>query len=107
MHFTKLDDSPMFRKQIQCMEESAESLRERSLRFCKGCRKYTEGLGEGYDEDIAFASALETFGGGHNDPVSVAFGGMAPCWNFVLNVIFGSEVDVNWSFLASSLLLKS
>ncbi|KAE8730306.1 ADP-ribosylation factor GTPase-activating protein AGD1 [Hibiscus syriacus] len=34
-----------------------------------------EGLGEGYDGDIAFASALEMFGGGHNDPISVAFGG--------------------------------
>lgn len=75
MHFTKLDDSPMFRKQIQSLEEGAESLRERCLRFYKGCRKYTEGLGEGYDGDIAFASALESFGGGHNDPISVAFGG--------------------------------
>ncbi|KAA8529993.1 hypothetical protein F0562_034402 [Nyssa sinensis] len=75
MHFAKLDDSPMFRKQMQCLEESAESLRERSLKFYKGCRKYTEGLGEAYDGDIAFASALETFGGGHNDPISVAFGG--------------------------------
>ncbi|XAR48241.1 hypothetical protein NMG60_11030994 [Bertholletia excelsa] len=77
MLFTKLDDSPMFRKQqIQCLEESAEALRERSLKFYKGCRKYTEGLGEGYDGDIAFASALEAFGGGHNDPISVAFGGL-------------------------------
>lgn len=75
MHFTKLDDSPMFRKQIQSLEEGAESLRERSLKFYKGCRKYTEGLGEAYDGDIAFASALETFGGGHNDPISLAFGG--------------------------------
>lgn len=75
MHFSKLDDSPMFRKQMQCLEESAELLRERSLKFYKGCRKYTEGLGEGYDGDIAFASTLETFGGGHNDPISVAFGG--------------------------------
>ncbi|CAH9052101.1 unnamed protein product [Cuscuta epithymum] len=75
MTFAKLDDSPMFRKQLQSMEESAESLRDRSLKFYKGCRKYTEGLGEGYDGDIAFASALETFGGGHNDPISVAFGG--------------------------------
>ncbi|KAI4386345.1 hypothetical protein MLD38_004283 [Melastoma candidum] len=65
----------MFRKQIQSLEESADFLRERSLKFYKGCRKYTEGLGEAYDEDIAFASALETFGGGHNDPISVAFGG--------------------------------
>ncbi|KAG6495451.1 hypothetical protein ZIOFF_043275 [Zingiber officinale] len=75
MYFTKLDDSPMFRKQIQSLEESAESLRERCIKFYKGCRKYTEGLGEGYDGDIAFASSLEMFGGGHNDPISVAFGG--------------------------------
>ncbi|WOK96651.1 ADP-ribosylation factor GTPase-activating protein AGD3-like isoform X1 [Canna indica] len=75
MYFAKLDDSPMFRKQIQSLEESAESLGERSLKFYKGCRKYTEGLGEGYDGDIAFASSLEMFGGGHNDPISVAFGG--------------------------------
>lgn len=32
---------PFFMKQIQCLEESAESLRERSLKFYKGCRKYT------------------------------------------------------------------
>jgi hypothetical protein len=36
---------------------------------------FSEGLGEAYDGDIAFASSLETFGGGHNDPISVAFGG--------------------------------
>lgn len=41
--------------------------------MCSAC---SEGLGEGYDGDIAFASALETFGGGHNDPISVAFGGI-------------------------------
>lgn len=75
MHLGKLDDSPMFRQQVQCLEESAESLRDRCQKFYKGCRKYTEGLGEAYDGDIAFASSLETFGGGHNDPISVAFGG--------------------------------
>ncbi|KAM7483507.1 hypothetical protein LguiB_008090 [Lonicera macranthoides] len=75
MHFAKLDDSPMFRKQIQGLEESTEILRERSFKFYKGCRKYTEALGEGYDKDIAFASALETFGGGQDDPISVSFGG--------------------------------
>ncbi|KDP22542.1 hypothetical protein JCGZ_26373 [Jatropha curcas] len=75
MLFAKLDDSPMFRQQIQCMEESAELLRGRCLKFVKGSRKYTEGLGEGYDADVAFASALEAFGGGHNDPICVAFGG--------------------------------
>ncbi|KAL6601773.1 hypothetical protein ACP70R_006089 [Stipagrostis hirtigluma subsp. patula] len=75
MYFSRLDDSPMFRKQIQSLEEGAELLRDRCLKFHKGCRKYTEGLGEAYDGDIAFASSLETFGGGHNDPISVAFGG--------------------------------
>ncbi|GMH15089.1 hypothetical protein Nepgr_016930 [Nepenthes gracilis] len=75
MQLAKLDDSPMFRQQIQCLEEGADSLRERCQKFYKGCRKYTEGLGEAYDGDIAFASALESFGGGHNDPISVAFGG--------------------------------
>ena len=44
-----------------------------SLRHMPFCS--SEGLGEAYDGDIAFASSLETFGGGHNDPISVAFGG--------------------------------
>ncbi|KAE8123785.1 hypothetical protein FH972_018714 [Carpinus fangiana] len=75
MHFSKLDDSPMFRQQTQCLEESADLLRTRCLKFYKGCRKYTEGLGEGYDMDIAFSSSLENFGGGHYDPLFVALGG--------------------------------
>ncbi|PKA53901.1 ADP-ribosylation factor GTPase-activating protein AGD3 [Apostasia shenzhenica] len=75
MHLMKLEDSPMFRKQIHALEESSESLVGRCLKFYKGCRKYTEGLGEGYDGDIAFANSLETFGGGHNDPISVEIGG--------------------------------
>eukprot|EP00246_Nothoceros_aenigmaticus_P000288 TRINITY_DN1043_c0_g2_i1.p1 TRINITY_DN1043_c0_g2~~TRINITY_DN1043_c0_g2_i1.p1 ORF type:complete len:698 (+),score=132.22 TRINITY_DN1043_c0_g2_i1:243-2336(+) len=75
MHFAKLDDSPMFRKQLQQLEESAEALRDRCQKFFKGCKKYTDGLGEAYDGDLAFASALETFGGGHDDPISVAVGG--------------------------------
>eukprot|EP01018_Ginkgo_biloba_P011312 Gb_13251 [translate_table: standard] len=75
MNFAKLDDSPMFRKQVQVSEENAEALRDRCQKFYKGCRKYTEGLGEAYDGDIAFASCLEMFGGGHDDPISVAVGG--------------------------------
>lgn len=75
MTFAKLDDSPMFRQQLQGLEESAESLRGRCYKFYKGCRKYTEGLGEAYDGEIAFATALETFGGGHNDLVFAAMGG--------------------------------
>ncbi|XP_027191263.1 ADP-ribosylation factor GTPase-activating protein AGD1 isoform X3 [Cicer arietinum] len=68
MHFTDLDDTPMFRQQLQYLEENAESLRVRCCKFYKGCRKYTEGLGEAYDGDIAFVSSLESFGGGHSDP---------------------------------------
>ncbi|KAF6159913.1 hypothetical protein GIB67_032997 [Kingdonia uniflora] len=75
MSFVKLDDSPMFKKQLEYLEESTELLRDRSQRLYKECRKYTKGLGEDYDGDIAFSSALGTFGGGHNNPVSIAFGG--------------------------------
>ncbi|XP_047156429.1 ADP-ribosylation factor GTPase-activating protein AGD1-like [Vigna umbellata] len=75
MHFANLDDTPMFRQQMQCLEESAESLRVRCCKFYKGCRKYMEGLGEAYDGDIAFASAIENFGGGENDPHFIALGG--------------------------------
>ncbi|XP_021726895.1 ADP-ribosylation factor GTPase-activating protein AGD3-like, partial [Chenopodium quinoa] len=75
LDFLKLDDSPMFRTQLQCLEENSELLKDRSLKFYKGCHKYTEGLGEGYDADVAFASALETFAGGNNDPLGVSFGG--------------------------------
>lgn len=42
----------------------------------------SEGLGEAYDGDVGFASALETFGGGHNDPISLAFGGIFT-WNSI------------------------
>lgn len=75
MNLGKLDDTPMFRTQLHCLEENAELLKERSLKFYKGCHKYTEGLGEGYDGDITFANALETFGGGNNDPLGASFGG--------------------------------
>ncbi|KAI9114471.1 hypothetical protein K1719_014699 [Acacia pycnantha] len=68
MQIDCLDDSPLFRQQIQNLEESADLLRSRCWKFYKGCRKYTEGLGGEYDGDIAFANALEAFGGGPNDP---------------------------------------
>ncbi|KAE8705223.1 ADP-ribosylation factor GTPase-activating protein AGD1 [Hibiscus syriacus] len=75
MQFSQLEDTPMFRQEIQCVEENAELMRGRCLKFYKGCRKYTEGLVEGYAGDIAFVNALETFGGDQNDPTCVAFGG--------------------------------
>lgn len=35
----------------------------------------SEGLDDSYAGDTAFANAVETFGGGHDDPISVAVGG--------------------------------
>eukprot|EP00850_Spirogloea_muscicola_P010361 SM000060S19693 [mRNA] locus=s60:675953:682119:+ [translate_table: standard] len=75
MPFAKLDDSPMFRKQLQALEETAETLRDRTQRLHKSCRRYTDGLGEACEGDVVFASALEAFGDGHDDPISVAVGG--------------------------------
>ncbi|MED6125064.1 hypothetical protein PIB30_064952 [Stylosanthes scabra] len=75
MYFAKLQDSPMFRQQLQNMEEGAESLRTRCWRFYKGCKKYTDGLLDACDGDFSFASALENFGGEHSDPLFVTLGG--------------------------------
>ncbi|GER57741.1 ADP-ribosylation factor GTPase-activating protein AGD3 [Striga asiatica] len=69
-----------------CADEKASVLEQRVVRNClfysyddyglqPCCSRCSEGLGEGYDGDIAFASAPETFGGEHNYPISVAFGG--------------------------------
>lgn len=57
---------------------------------------YSEGLGEAYDGDIAFASALETFGGGHNDPISVAFGGMSKL--YAAATLLFQVLSTNYSF---------
>ncbi|KAH9771454.1 ADP-ribosylation factor GTPase-activating protein AGD4 [Citrus sinensis] len=73
--FIKLEDSPMFQKQLFSMEESAEELKDRCQRLYKGCKKFTEALGVACSGDSAFADALEAFGGGHDDPVSVSIGG--------------------------------
>lgn len=63
-----------------------------------------EGLGEAYDGDIAFASALETFGGGHNDPISVAFGGTC----LTLLIIYQRWIDILSNLLwAISAILPS
>ncbi|GBG76896.1 hypothetical protein CBR_g23110 [Chara braunii] len=75
MSFIKLEDSPMFRKQLQALEESAEILRERCQRLFKGCKRYTESLSEANDEDVNFAQSMEAFCWGHDDPTSIAVGG--------------------------------
>ncbi|KAJ4974898.1 hypothetical protein NE237_008072 [Protea cynaroides] len=73
--FIKLEDSPMFRKQVHSIEQTTDELKERSQRLCKGCKKFMEALEEACDGDIGFADSLEAFGGGHDDPISLSIGG--------------------------------
>ncbi|THG13050.1 hypothetical protein TEA_012138 [Camellia sinensis var. sinensis] len=70
--FAKLDDSPMFRQQMDNMSQVGYKLKLIVLDLA--LENYLDGLGEGYDRDIAFASALESFGG-QNDPICASFGG--------------------------------
>lgn len=75
MVFSKLDDTPFFRKQLAGLEDSAEALRERCNKLHKASRRYAEGLQEAQDADNAFVQGLEAFGGVMDDPISVAVGG--------------------------------
>ncbi|RDY07436.1 ADP-ribosylation factor GTPase-activating protein AGD2 [Mucuna pruriens] len=73
--FVKLDDSPMFQKQLFSIEETTDELKDRCQKLYKGCKKFMTALGEAYNAEIAFADSLEIFGGGQDDPVSVSIGG--------------------------------
>lgn len=73
--FIKLEDSPMFLKQIFSLEKTTDELEDRCRRLHKGCRMFMETLGEASNGDISFADSLEGFGGGQDDPVSVSIGG--------------------------------
>ncbi|CAM8956365.1 unnamed protein product [Rhodiola kirilowii] len=73
--FIDLDDSPMFHKQIGSMEQTAEELKDRCQRLHKGCQKFIAAIGEAYNGDTIFADAIEQFGGGQDDPVSMSIGG--------------------------------
>ncbi|XP_058097997.1 ADP-ribosylation factor GTPase-activating protein AGD4-like isoform X2 [Magnolia sinica] len=73
--FTKLEDSPMFRKQINTVEQTTEELKDRCQKLHKGCKKFMTAVGDAYDGDIAFADSLEAFGSGRDDPLSVSIGG--------------------------------
>lgn len=68
---------------------------------------YREALGVACSGDSAFADALEAFGGGHDDPVSVSIGGVvifffimrtgiAFCWLFNLEQYGGFRFQVLW-----------
>nr|AMK48010.1 putative adp-ribosylation factor gtpase-activating protein agd4-like isoform x3 [Lupinus angustifolius] len=73
--FVKLDDSPMFQKQLFSLEETTGELKDRCQKLFKGCKKFMTALGEEYNGEISFADSLEAFGGGQDDPVSVSIGG--------------------------------
>ncbi|GJW36065.1 ADP-ribosylation factor GTPase-activating protein AGD4-like protein isoform X1 [Tanacetum coccineum] len=73
--FIKLDDSPMFHKQVRYLEQTTDELKMRCQKLHKGSKKYMDGLGEACNMDYIFADALEAFGGGQDDPTSVSIGG--------------------------------
>ncbi|XP_071703723.1 ADP-ribosylation factor GTPase-activating protein AGD4-like isoform X5 [Rutidosis leptorrhynchoides] len=73
--FIKLDDSPTFQKQVRYLEQTTDELKTRCQKLHKGSKKYMDGLGEACNVDFIFADALEAFGGGLDDPVSVSIGG--------------------------------
>ena len=65
----------MFRKQVNSLEQITDELKQRCSNLHKGCKKFMGSLDEGYAGDLLFADALEAFGAGRDDPVSVAIGG--------------------------------
>lgn len=74
-NFIRLDDSPMFMKQVYSLEQTSEDLKDRCQILYKGCKKFMTAIGEAYNGDISFADSLEAFGGGQDDPISVSIGG--------------------------------
>ncbi|TYI51473.1 hypothetical protein E1A91_D12G178500v1 [Gossypium mustelinum] len=73
--FLKLEDSPMFQKQVCSLESMADELKNRCQVLTEGSRKYIAALGEAYNADNSFAESLEAFGCGHDDPLSASIGG--------------------------------
>ncbi|XP_004297764.1 PREDICTED: ADP-ribosylation factor GTPase-activating protein AGD4-like [Fragaria vesca subsp. vesca] len=73
--FIKLEDSPMFQKQVCNLEQTADELKDRCQKLLKGCKKFVAALGEACAGDTTFADSLEAFGGDLDDPISVAIGG--------------------------------
>ncbi|KAF2950714.1 hypothetical protein DAI22_01g207716 [Oryza sativa Japonica Group] len=57
------------------MEQLSDELKQRCSNLHKGCKRFMGSLDEGYAGDLTFADALEAFGAGQDDPVSVAIGG--------------------------------
>ncbi|KAE8724573.1 ADP-ribosylation factor GTPase-activating protein AGD2 [Hibiscus syriacus] len=73
--FIKLEDSPMFQKQICSLESMADELKSRCQMLTQGSITYRTALGEAYNADNSFADSLEVFGCGQDDPISASIGG--------------------------------
>ncbi|KAJ8445664.1 hypothetical protein Cgig2_007140 [Carnegiea gigantea] len=73
--FTDLGDSPMFDQQVCSLEQTTDELKDRCQKLYKGSRKYVAALAEACNGDATFADALESFGGGQEDPLSLSIGG--------------------------------
>ncbi|XP_042053285.1 ADP-ribosylation factor GTPase-activating protein AGD4-like [Salvia splendens] len=73
--YIRLDDSPMFQKQVRSLEQTSDELRDRCQKLYKSCKKYTDMLGEAFNGDMSFAASLEAFGGGLDDLLGVSIGG--------------------------------
>ncbi|GAA0145532.1 hypothetical protein LIER_05707 [Lithospermum erythrorhizon] len=73
--FIKLEDSPMFQKQVRSLEQNTNELKDRCQKLYRGSLKYMQAIEEAYNGDNIFAESLESFGGGQDDPVSVSIGG--------------------------------
>ncbi|XP_039033722.1 ADP-ribosylation factor GTPase-activating protein AGD2-like isoform X2 [Hibiscus syriacus] len=73
--FLKLEDSPMFQKQIFSLELTADDLKNRCQILYKGSKKFLAALVEAHNGENSFADSLEAFGSGKDDPVSLSVGG--------------------------------
>ncbi|GMI75260.1 VAN3-like protein2, ARF-GAP domain 2 [Hibiscus trionum] len=72
--FMKLEDSPMFQKQICSLELTADDLKNRCQILYKGSKKFLTALVEAHNGENSFADSLEAFGSGKDDPVSLSIG---------------------------------
>ncbi|KAK9027979.1 hypothetical protein V6N11_067795 [Hibiscus sabdariffa] len=73
--FMRLEDSPMFQKQICSLEVMADDLKNRCQILYKGSKKFLTALVEAHNGENSFADSLEAFGSGMDDPVSLSVGG--------------------------------
>ncbi|KAK9008487.1 hypothetical protein V6N11_075378 [Hibiscus sabdariffa] len=73
--FMRLEDSPMFQKQICSLELMADDLKNRCQILYKGSKKFLTALVEAHNGENSFADSLEAFGSGMDDPVSLSVGG--------------------------------